>query len=135
LQDKDEQIDCPDQDKEGKQGRRVLQSGEQEIWVRDLAGGAKAIGLFNRREKDVEMSLKWSDLGLNENCKPAGSMGPHRTSHQRIDVFNRDTWAWSSISDASTVTSKSMRDSSTRLKRTLFAGNIPRSLLIQNDLR
>src|SRR5262249_41289458 len=54
-----------DQDKDGHQGSRVLQSGEQEIWVRDLAGGAKAIGLFNRSDKDAEMSFKWSDIGVD----------------------------------------------------------------------
>jgi alpha-galactosidase len=55
-----------DQDKDGKQGRRVLQSGEQEIWIRDLASGAKAIGLFNRGDKDALVSFNWSDLGLKK---------------------------------------------------------------------
>ena len=52
-----------DQDHEGKQGRRVWQSGDQEIWVRDLASGAKAVGLFNRGEKDAEIGISWADLG------------------------------------------------------------------------
>src|SRR5574337_180961 len=37
-----------DQDKAGQQGRRVAQSGEQEIWSRPLADGGQAIGMFNR---------------------------------------------------------------------------------------
>ncbi len=36
-----------DQDAAGKQGTRVSKSGDQEIWVKDLADGSKAIALFN----------------------------------------------------------------------------------------
>ena len=37
-----------DQDALGKQGRRIWQSGETEVWVRDLSGGAEAVAVFNR---------------------------------------------------------------------------------------
>jgi alpha-galactosidase len=37
-----------DQDAAGHQGRRLSQSGDGEIRVRELSGGAKAVGLFNR---------------------------------------------------------------------------------------
>ncbi len=36
-----------DQDKLGKQGRRVYSEGEVDVWERDLAGGAKAIAVLN----------------------------------------------------------------------------------------
>src|SRR5205823_12572869 len=36
------------QDKDGKQGRRIAKSGDQEVWARPLFGGGLAIGLFNR---------------------------------------------------------------------------------------
>jgi alpha-galactosidase len=36
-----------DQDKLGKQGRRVYSEGEVDVWVRDLSGGAKAIAILN----------------------------------------------------------------------------------------
>src|SRR5439155_17843292 len=32
------------QDKDGKQGRRISQNGEQEVWARPLSGGATAVG-------------------------------------------------------------------------------------------
>src|SRR5262249_564610 len=35
-----------DQDHAGKQGVRVSPAGDQEVWVRELAGGAHAIALF-----------------------------------------------------------------------------------------
>jgi alpha-galactosidase len=53
-----------DQDKAGKQGRRVSQSGEQEIWVRPLAGGAHAIALFNRGAAEAGMTVKWEEVKL-----------------------------------------------------------------------
>ena len=37
-----------DQDKAAKQGSRVWQSGDQEIWVRQLDGGDRAVAIFNR---------------------------------------------------------------------------------------
>jgi alpha-galactosidase len=53
-----------DQDKDGKQGKRVWQSADQEIWVRDLVGGDKAIAVFNRAAEPAKVSVKWADLGM-----------------------------------------------------------------------
>ncbi len=36
-----------DQDKLGKQGRRVYSEGEVDVWERDLSGGARAIAVLN----------------------------------------------------------------------------------------
>ncbi len=57
-----------DQDRLGQQGRRALREGEKEIWVRPLANGEFALGLFNRGQTEAELSFKWADLGL---AKPA----------------------------------------------------------------
>ena len=57
-----------DQDKDGKQGRRIAKSGDQEVWVRPLSGGAHAIGLFNRGDAPVKITAKWSDLGLKAHA-------------------------------------------------------------------
>jgi hypothetical protein len=57
-----------DQDKQGKQGKRVWKSGDQEIWVRDLAGGDKAVAVFNRAADKAAVTVKWAELGLK---KPA----------------------------------------------------------------
>jgi alpha-galactosidase len=53
-----------DQDKDGKQGKRVWKSGDQEIWVRELAGGDKAVAVFNRAADKADVTVKWSELGL-----------------------------------------------------------------------
>jgi alpha-galactosidase len=52
------------QDKEGKQGRRVSKTGDQEIWSRPLVGGAHAVGLFNRSSAATKITVKWADVGL-----------------------------------------------------------------------
>jgi len=54
-----------DQDKLGKQGQRAWQSGEQEIWTRQLNGGAIAVAVFNRANAEAKMTLRPADLKLN----------------------------------------------------------------------
>jgi alpha-galactosidase len=58
-----------DQDKAGKQGKRMSQDGDREIWVRDLARGAKALALFNRGGDAAKMSVKWKDLGAKSKAR------------------------------------------------------------------
>jgi alpha-galactosidase len=57
-----------DQDLAGIQGRRVWQEGPREIWMKPLKDGSKAVGLFNRLEYPLTITLSWRDLGL---LKPA----------------------------------------------------------------
>ena len=56
-----------DQDKDGKQGKQVWKSGEQEIWSRPLAGGAFAVALFNRATAEAKVSVRWTDIGITRN--------------------------------------------------------------------
>jgi alpha-galactosidase len=53
-----------DQDAEGRQGRRLWNSGDQEIWARELSGGRRAVAVFNRGESEAKVSAKWSELKL-----------------------------------------------------------------------
>lgn len=53
-----------DQDSLGRQGFRVYQRNQLEIWMKPLAFGDLAVGLFNRREERHEVSAFWSDLGI-----------------------------------------------------------------------
>jgi alpha-galactosidase len=65
------------QDKDGKQGHRVSQSGEQEIWARPLAGGAQAVAFFNRGAAPSKITVKWTDLGLKSKPKHARDLWAH----------------------------------------------------------
>jgi alpha-galactosidase len=52
------------QDREGKQGSRISKEGDLEIWSRELAGGAMAVGLFNRSDEAAKMQVTWKQLGV-----------------------------------------------------------------------
>jgi alpha-galactosidase len=51
------------QDKAGIQGRRIWQKGPMEIWMKPLADGGKAVGMFNREETGMTMTLRLEDIG------------------------------------------------------------------------
>jgi alpha-galactosidase len=53
-----------DQDPLGKQGYRIAQEGPFEIWMKSLADGSKAVGLFNRQRNTEQMTVKLSLLGI-----------------------------------------------------------------------
>jgi alpha-galactosidase len=58
-----------DQDRAGVQGDRVSAEGPLEIWAKPLAGGAKAVGLFNTSDLPAEMSLNLADVGFGGGAK------------------------------------------------------------------
>ncbi len=66
-----------DQDRAGKQGSRAWQSGEQEIWTRQLAGGDVAVAMFNRSAAAVSMSAHWSQLGVTWQPKRVRDLWQH----------------------------------------------------------
>jgi alpha-galactosidase len=53
-----------DLDPLGRQGRRVAQDDDAEVWARDLEDGSKAVALFNRGEAPAKVTAKWSDIGV-----------------------------------------------------------------------
>jgi alpha-galactosidase len=53
-----------DQDKAGHQAKRVWQSGQLEIWSRELEGGATAVAVFNRAPADAKVTFRWADAGV-----------------------------------------------------------------------
>jgi len=53
-----------DQDAAGAQGDRVKAEGGLEIWAKPLAGGAKAVGLFNLSDQPAYLEVKFSELGF-----------------------------------------------------------------------
>lgn len=77
-----------DQDREGKQGHRVGNPGEQEIWVRSLSGGEQAVALFNRSDKPTEIKVKWSDLALNRAPSHARDLWQHREVNEAGSAYS-----------------------------------------------
>jgi len=53
-----------DQDPLGQQARPALREARREIWIKPLADGSFAVGLFNRSTAAVQVSIPWSQIGL-----------------------------------------------------------------------
>jgi alpha-galactosidase len=58
-----------DQDRLGRQGDRVSAVGPVEIWGKPLKGGDEAVGLFNRGESALPITVKLSDVGFPGGAK------------------------------------------------------------------
>ena len=58
-----------DQDKKGEQGHRVWDEGPLEIWAKPLADGSKAVGLFNRGESELKITLNFKQIGAPASAK------------------------------------------------------------------
>jgi alpha-galactosidase len=58
-----------DQDAKGVQGHRVWDEGPLEIWARPLADGSEAVGLFNRGESELKITLDFKSLDINGEAK------------------------------------------------------------------
>ena len=54
-----------DQDPLGRQATRRAQTGQTEVWAKDLDDGAMAVGLFNRGELPRPVSVAWTELSRN----------------------------------------------------------------------
>ena len=58
-----------DQDKLGIQGHRVWKDGDREVWVKPLAGGGRALLLFNRGEQAATIRATAEQLGYPSNVR------------------------------------------------------------------
>jgi alpha-galactosidase len=58
-----------DQDPLGIQGRRVAKEGPLEVWMRPLAGGSRAVGLFNRELGTMALTAYFREIGVGENAR------------------------------------------------------------------
>lgn len=60
------------QDPLGKPGRRVRSEDGDEMWVRDLTGGRRAVLLLNRSDRARKLSLQATELGLGARTALTG---------------------------------------------------------------
>jgi alpha-galactosidase len=85
------------QDKDGKQGRRLSKSGDQEVWARSLSDSAQAIGLFNRGGAPAKISVKWSEPGPEISARACKrSLGPQRPKVGWRGILGDDAITWRS---------------------------------------
>ena len=58
------EIIAVDQDAKGVQGHRLWDEGPLEIWAKPLSDGSHAVGLFNRGESELKITLAFKMLGI-----------------------------------------------------------------------
>jgi len=58
-----------DQDSLGAAAHRVWQEGPLEVWMKPLADGSKAVGLFNRSGSPLPISVRFATLGLGHSAQ------------------------------------------------------------------
>jgi alpha-galactosidase len=51
------------QDRLGREGRRVWKDGDREVWVKQEQDGSRAVVLLNRGNSEQKIPLKWEQLG------------------------------------------------------------------------
>lgn len=86
------------QDAAGVQGRCVHQEGPLEVWMKPLADGSKAVGLFNREDHPMEMTAEFSVLGITATASV------------------RDLWAQKDLGSMSSFTAEVPRHGAVLLK-------------------
>ena len=57
------------QDPLGRQGKKVRDDGDLEVWSKELHDGSRAVLLFNRSETEQEIPFEWYEVGLPQNLK------------------------------------------------------------------
>lgn len=58
-----EEVIAVGQDLLGKQGTKVRDDGDLEVWVRQLQDGSRAVILFNRGQEKQTFAVKWPEIG------------------------------------------------------------------------
>ncbi len=54
-----------DQDPAGIEGHRIREEGPLDVWVKPLADGSKAVGLFNKGESAMPVTVYLKEIGLD----------------------------------------------------------------------
>jgi alpha-galactosidase len=71
------------QDKLGRQGKRIVQSGDTQVWAKPLADGSLAVAFFNTGLRTTSVAVTWEQLGIS---------GPHLARdlwwHENLGVTN-----------------------------------------------
>jgi alpha-galactosidase len=76
-----------DQDPLGAQGRKVLDRGYgAQVWVKPLSDGSRAVAVLNLAEKEADLYLRWSDIGLAEGAASVRDLWSHQDQPVHTDT-------------------------------------------------
>jgi alpha-galactosidase len=60
-----------DQDPLGKQGAKMRDDGDLEVWAKVMQDGSRAVALLNRSKEPSEISVSWNEIGYPNYLKAA----------------------------------------------------------------
>lgn len=63
------EIIAANQDELGKQGVKVSDTGDFEVWSKQLSDGGRAVVMFNRGGSSTNMSFTWNEIGYSSDLK------------------------------------------------------------------
>jgi alpha-galactosidase len=75
-----------DQDALGKQGDRLYESGDLDVWTKPLNGGRVAVGLFNRSWSTRDVSVDLGEIGFKSGAN-VRDVWKHEDLGRRSGVF------------------------------------------------
>jgi len=58
-----QEVIAVDQDPLGRQGRRVWQDGDFEVWAKPMQDGSRAVALLNRAASEQSITVAWEQIG------------------------------------------------------------------------
>jgi alpha-galactosidase len=78
-----------DQDSLGKQGDRLYESGDLDVWTKPLSGGRVAVGLFNRSWSVRDVSVNLAAIGFRSGGDVRDVWEKKDLGHRSGDVVRR----------------------------------------------
>ncbi|MDW5267295.1 MULTISPECIES: glycoside hydrolase family 27 protein [Acidobacteriaceae] len=78
-----------DQDSLGKQGDRLYESGDFDVWTKPLSGGRVAVGLFNRSWSVRDVSVNLAEIGFRSGGNVRDVWEKKDLGHQSGNVARR----------------------------------------------
>ena len=60
----------PKTDPQGRRGRRVKRTGDNEVWAKEISDGSSAVVPLNRSRPETRISVQWIDIGCPPNWVP-----------------------------------------------------------------
>jgi alpha-galactosidase len=64
-----QEVIAVNQDSLGRQGLKVRDDGDLEVWSKEMKDGSRAVVLFNRSKSDSPVSVTWTEIGYPAHLK------------------------------------------------------------------
>lgn len=76
------------QDSLGRQAEQIIKNDSCQIWIKELADGSKAIGVFNMSSKYSRFTIRWEDLGLGKKAQRVRDVWQQRLVDKVVEAYD-----------------------------------------------